>query len=156
MEHDDGEVKQRLEDKEELAARLHRSPDLSMRLMTFTHSGNEAAVAHGEWWCPRLICREGGILPSFCKGGAGGGEAEAGGLRRQRTPLNPPFASFEVLCFFDSFPDQMTARYSLGCDSLNCLASTFRPVGVSSFSARSFSSRRSASCESARASPYVR
>ena len=49
------------------------------------------------------------------------------------------------LRFFDSSPDQIAARYSLGCDSLNCLASTFRPVDVSIFSASSFSSRCSAS-----------
>ena len=42
-------------------------------------------------------------------------------------------------------PDQITARYSLGCDCRSCLASTFRPVGVSIFSASSFSSRCSAS-----------
>jgi hypothetical protein len=36
MEHEEGQVKQRLEDKEELAARLHRSPDLlDALLMTF-------------------------------------------------------------------------------------------------------------------------
>ncbi len=39
MEHEEGEVKQRLEDKEELASRLHRSPDLlDALLMTFTYS----------------------------------------------------------------------------------------------------------------------
>jgi hypothetical protein len=39
MEHEDGQVKQRLEDKEEMAARLHRSPDLlDALLMTFTYS----------------------------------------------------------------------------------------------------------------------
>jgi hypothetical protein len=39
MEYDEGEVKQRLEDKEELAARLQRSPDLlDALLMTFTYS----------------------------------------------------------------------------------------------------------------------
>jgi hypothetical protein len=38
MEHEEGQVKQRLEDKEELAARLHRSPDLlDALLMTFTY-----------------------------------------------------------------------------------------------------------------------
>ncbi len=42
-------------------------------------------------------------------------------------------------------PDQIAARYSLGCDCRSCLASTFRPVGVSIFSASSFSSRCSAS-----------
>ena len=41
-------------------------------------------------------------------------------------------------------PDQIAARYSLGCDCRSCLASTFRPVGVSIFSASSFSSRCSA------------
>ena len=36
MEHEEGQVKQRLEDKEELAARLHRSPDLlDALLMSF-------------------------------------------------------------------------------------------------------------------------
>src|SRR5208337_2728956 len=49
--------------------------------------------------------------------------------------------------------DQITARYSLGCDCRSCLASTFRPVGVSIFSASSFSSRCSASCRTARANP---
>jgi hypothetical protein len=39
MEHEEGRVKQRLEDKEDLAARLHRSPDLlDALLMTFTFS----------------------------------------------------------------------------------------------------------------------
>jgi hypothetical protein len=39
MEHEEGQVKQRLEDKEELAARLHRSPDLlDALLMTFTYT----------------------------------------------------------------------------------------------------------------------
>ena len=52
-------------------------------------------------------------------------------------------ASFGV-ALFDS-PDQIAARYSLGCDCRSCLASTFRPVGVSIFSASSFSSRCSAS-----------
>lgn len=42
-------------------------------------------------------------------------------------------------------PDQIAARYSLGCDCRSCLASTFRPAGVSIFSASSFSSRCSAS-----------
>ena len=42
-------------------------------------------------------------------------------------------------------PDQIAARYSLGCDCRSCLASTFRPVGVSIFSASSFSLRCSAS-----------
>ena len=37
-------------------------------------------------------------------------------------------------------PDQIASRYSLGCDCRSCLASTFRPVGVSIFSASSFSS----------------
>ena len=46
---------------------------------------------------------------------------------------------------FLTFPDQIAARYSLGCDCRSCLASTFRPVGVSVFSASSFSSRCSAS-----------
>ena len=40
---------------------------------------------------------------------------------------------------------QIAARYSLGCDCRSCLASTFRPAGVSIFSASSFSSRCSAS-----------
>ena len=51
--------------------------------------------------------------------------------------------SFGVALF--DFPDQIAARYSLGCDCRSCLASTFRPVGVSIFSASSFSSRCSAS-----------
>ena len=39
MEHEEGQIKQRLEEKEELAARLHRSPDvLDALLMTFTYS----------------------------------------------------------------------------------------------------------------------
>ncbi len=39
MEHEEGEVKQRLEDKEELASRLHRSPELlDALLMTFVYS----------------------------------------------------------------------------------------------------------------------
>ena len=39
MEHEEGQVKQILEDKEALAARLHRSPDLlDALLMTFTFS----------------------------------------------------------------------------------------------------------------------
>ena len=39
MEHEEGQVKQILEDKEALAARLHRSPDLlDALLMTFTYS----------------------------------------------------------------------------------------------------------------------
>jgi hypothetical protein len=39
MEQEEGQVKQRLEDKEDLAARLHRSPDLlDALLMTFTYS----------------------------------------------------------------------------------------------------------------------
>ena len=39
MEHEEGQVKQRLEDKADLAARLHRSPDLlDALLMTFTYS----------------------------------------------------------------------------------------------------------------------
>ena len=42
-------------------------------------------------------------------------------------------------------PDQIASRYSLGCDCRSCLASTFRPAGVSIFSASSFSSRCSAS-----------
>ena len=50
-------------------------------------------------------------------------------------------------------PDQIAARYSLGCDCRSCLASTLRPVGVSIFSASSFSSRCSASCRTARANP---
>src|SRR5208337_2479847 len=41
---------------------------------------------------------------------------------------------------FLTSPDQIAARYSLGCDCRSCLASTFRPVGVSIFSASSFSS----------------
>ena len=48
-------------------------------------------------------------------------------------------------CRFLTPPDQIAARYSLGCDCRSCLASTFRPVGVSIFSASSFSSRCSAS-----------
>ena len=39
MEIEEGQVKQRLEDKADLAARLHRSPDLlDALLMTFTYS----------------------------------------------------------------------------------------------------------------------
>ena len=53
---------------------------------------------------------------------------------------------FEVLKLrFLTPPDQIAARYSLGCDCRSCLASTFRPAGVSIFSASSFSSRCSAS-----------
>ena len=39
MEIEDGQVKQVLESKEAMAARLHRSPDLlDALLMTFTHA----------------------------------------------------------------------------------------------------------------------
>ncbi len=42
MEIEEGQVKQVLEDKEALAARLHRSPDLlDALLMTFTYSDQE-------------------------------------------------------------------------------------------------------------------
>ena len=58
-------------------------------------------------------------------------------------PLYPSFVILELR--FLTPPDQIAARYSLGCDCRSCLASTFRPVGVSIFSASSFSSRCSAS-----------
>ena len=59
------------------------------------------------------------------------------------TALIPPKMILKLR--FLTPPDQITARYSLGCDCRSCLASTFRPVGVSIFSASSFSSRCSAS-----------
>ena len=63
-----------------------------------------------------------------------------------------PLMNFLKLLFL-TLPDQIAARYSLGCDCRSCLASTLRPVGVSIFSASSFSSRCSASCRTARANP---
>ena len=72
-------------------------------------------------------------------------------LPRKGQPVPPIFQLLKLR--FLTPPDQIAARYSLGCDCRSCLASTFRPVGVSIFSASSFSSRCSASCRTARANP---
>ena len=69
------------------------------------------------------------------------------------TPICPHISAFCAnvcpcnfwSCRFLTPPDQIAARYSLGCDCRSCLASTFRPVGVAIFSASSFSLRCSAS-----------
>ena len=67
-------------------------------------------------------------------------------VKRLLKPLRGLRAGILVLELrFLTPPDQIAARYSLGCDCRSCLASTFRPVGVSIFSASSFSSRCSAS-----------
>src|SRR5208337_2680448 len=65
-------------------------------------------------------------------------------VRPAWSKVNSAIRCFEV-ALFDSPRDQITARYSLGCDCRSCLASTFRPAGVSLFSASSFSSSCSAS-----------
>ncbi len=83
------------------------------------------------------------------------GDVEVGGkllvqktdiLAELKKPPLEPQGELQVLELrFLTPPDQIAARYSLGCDCRSCLASTFRPVGVSIFSASSFSSRCSAS-----------
>ena len=67
------------------------------------------------------------------------------GIAGDQTPLEDQTLEQSFGVAFLTPPDQIAARYSLGCDCRSCLASTFRPVGVSIFSASSFSSRCSAS-----------